>query len=282
MKTTINVAVLQCNATADLTSNLTQLNNQLSRVSDTTTVIILPEMVAYRRLSLKNPVVAETIPGQLCEFFGEHARRLNAWIVIGSLCESIPNTAKVYNTMVVIDPSGRVQYRYRKLNLFNCRIPGNRLVESDYFLPGTQPVIASINGFKIGLSICFDIRFPELYQFYASQRVDALICAASFTTITGQAHWKPLLQARAIETQCYMLAPNQFGVGGGNVPTYGHSMIIDPWGEILSEAPGNKATILYAELSKERLQHTQNQLPIRRPNPLYKFNSDLDNMNTCN
>jgi nitrilase len=280
MNSTINVAVLQCNASADLAANLTTLSEQLALISDHTALIVLPEMVAYRRLSLKNPVVSEYIPGQVCQFFSAHAKRLNAWIIIGSLCESIPNTTKVHNTMVVIDPSGTVQYRYRKLNLFNCHIPGNRLVESDFFIPGERPVIATINGFKIGLSICFDIRFPELYQFYASQGVDAFICAASFTTITGQAHWKTLLRARAIETQCYMLAPNQFGVGGGNIPTYGHSLILDPWGEILGEATGNKATILYAKLSKNRIADIQNQLPIQRSRPLYKFNSDLDNMNT--
>ena len=131
---------------------------------------------------------------------------------------------------------GDIQNVYRKIHLFDATVGRVRMYESDYFLSGEKPEIAIVNGFKIGLSICYDLRFPELYRYYFDEKVDLLCIPSSFTYKTGKAHWETLCRARAIENQAYVLAPNQYGIGSGKVKTYGHSMIIDPWGGILADA----------------------------------------------
>ncbi len=263
MSNQLNIVALQCNSGSNLEANLHTLDQQLETISSDVDLIVLPEMVAYRRLSLKDSLVQEIIPGQICHFFSGHAKRLNSWIIIGSLCETISTSQKVYNTMVILDPQGNVKDTYRKLHLFDCNIPDNQLIESQYFKAGDSPKIVLINGFKIGLSICFDLRFPELFAYYSRNNVDIIVCPSSFTTKTGKYHWEPLLRARAIETQAYVIAPNQYGLGGNNVMTYGHSMIIDPWGDILEKGPESDKMILRNTLSKERIKSIRSQLLLK-------------------
>ena len=130
---------------------------------------------------------------------------------------------------------GDIQATYRKVHLFNAIVGGVRLFESDYFISGTEPQISQIKNFKIGFSICYDLRFPEFYRYYFKNDVDILCIPSSFTSKTGKDHWNPLCKARAIENQSYVLAPNQYGLGSGRVKTYGHSLIINPWGKVIAE-----------------------------------------------
>jgi predicted amidohydrolase len=285
MNTSFLVSIIQCNSGPNLTENLASLDKQLNSLSRTD-LIILPEMAAHRRITRNDRMEQEIIPGPITSFFSAHAQRLQSWLIIGSLCETIPGSTKVYNTMVVLNPNGDVVTTYRKIHLFDCDIAGNSVNESASFEPGDTPQTVTINGFKLGLTICYDLRFPELFQDYSQRGVDMIIVPSSFTYETGKVHWKTLLKARAIETQSYIIAANQYGQGGGNGPTYGHSLIIDPWGMTLYEGPESEDAVVTLPLSKEKIQSVRTQLPIlkhkrnHRGNHkhLYNFAIDPDNL----
>ena len=128
-------------------------------------------------------------------------------------------------------------------------------------MSGKKSVVSRVEDFKIGMSVCYDLRFPDLYQSYRQKGAHILTVPASFTQMTGRAHWEVLLRARAIENQCYVLAPNQVGQDGRGVATHGHSMVISPWGEVLARASSDKEEIIYAEISLEEIKKTQKTLP---------------------
>ena len=134
-------------------------------------------------------------------------------------------------------------------------------MESASFIAGESPVVASINDKTLGMSVCYDLRFPELYRHYAKTPVDMISIPASFTKTTGTAHWHPLIRARAIENQCFVLAPNQVCRGAYDVETYGHSMIVDPWGEIIAEGSGDSEEIVVGVLDFDRLNAIRSSLP---------------------
>ena len=168
---------------------------------------------------------------------------------------------KIYNTMLAYDSSGKQIAQYEKTHLFQLFIKDKINVDETqtYEFGRTGPVKFELNGFSFGMSICYDIRFPELYREYSD--VDALLCTAAFTKKTGRAHWEILLRARAIENQCYMLAAAQCGINKLNgIQTYGHSMAIDPWGQILTEAE-DKPTVIFAELNKKKIAADRELLP---------------------
>jgi len=158
----------------------------------------------------------------------------------GSFYERTPDGKKVFNTSVVFDPAGREIARYRKIHLFDIVTPdGLRYGESDAVRAGSEVVVADVDGIKFGLAICYDIRFPELFQQLVKQGAQVLMLPASFTLQTGKDHWDVLCRARAIETQCYLLAPAQHGAfqqGTETRHTYGHSLVCDPWGHIVAKA----------------------------------------------
>lgn len=168
---------------------------------------------------------------------------------------------KIYNSMLTYDESGNEIALYEKTHLFQLFVKDKINVDETqtYAFGRTGPVRMDYKGFSYGLSICYDIRFPELYRNYAG--VDALICTAAFTKKTGRAHWEVLLRARAIENQCYMLASAQCGINRLNgIQTYGHSMAIDPWGKILSEAK-DKPEVIFANLNKKKITADRELLP---------------------
>ena len=168
---------------------------------------------------------------------------------------------KVYNTMLAYDENGKLIATYEKTHLFQLFIKDKINVDETetYEFGRTGPSSFELNGFKFGMSICYDIRFPELYRSY--NEVDALICTAAFTKKTGRAHWEILLRARAIENQCYMLAAAQCGINKLNgIQTYGHSMAVDPWGKILAEAE-DSPTLIFTELNKKKIISNREVLP---------------------
>ncbi len=173
----------------------------------------------------------------------------------------IKDNSKIYNTMLAYDGSGKLIASYEKTHLFQLFIKDKINVDETetYEFGRTGPVSFKLNGFTFGMSICYDIRFPELYRKYGE--VDALICTAAFTKKTGRAHWEILLRSRAIENQCYMLAAAQCGTNKLNgIQTYGHSMAIDPWGKILSEAK-DSPTVIFADLDKKKIATDREFLP---------------------
>ncbi|MBU4334897.1 MAG: carbon-nitrogen hydrolase family protein, partial [Candidatus Omnitrophica bacterium] len=181
------------------------------------------------------------------------AKKNKVSILAGSLYEKIQSSKKVYNTSVLIGSDGKVSAKYRKINLFDANVDGKRIRESKHFAAGTKTALANVHGIKVGLSICFDLRYPELYRKYSLEGAEILCVPSAFTMTTGKAHWEMLLRARAIENKCFVLAPNQTGENSQGVLCYGNSMIVDPWGQILARASNNKEEIIYADINKEKV-----------------------------
>ena len=213
--------------------------------------ILLPEVFNYRGplkgLDLFNQI-AEDIPGESVFPLMEIAKQEKVHILAGSIYERNNSNKKVYNSSVLIDDSGEVKGRYRKINLFRAEINGQSIDESLTYEAGSDPQLFMMNGKKVGLSICFDLRFPELFREYFKQEVDIIAIPSSFSQKTGEKHWKPLLQARGIENYCYVLAPNQFGVDGNGIETYGNSMVIDPQGQIQGILKNKQNDVLIVDL----------------------------------
>lgn len=257
----MKVVLIQLNAGPDKRKNIDRaLRLVMEAVRKKAQWVILPEVFNYRGPS-KNKSAAELIPGPSTAPLMLVARAHKVFILAGSIYEKVKGKGKVYNTSALINDRGKVIAKYRKINLFKARVGAKTIDETKTFLPGENPRLATVGGFKIGMSICYDLRFPELYRDYARKGADVLCVPSSFTKATGRAHWENLLRARAIENLCYVLAPNQIGKGAGGVATYGNSMIIDPWGKILARASDNKEQMIYVDLNKSQLNKARRTLP---------------------
>ena len=156
---------------------------------------------------------------------------------------------------------GAIRARYDKMHLFDADVSGEAYRESDLIRAGDTPKMTNIEGWNVGMSICYDLRFPELYQHYSAQGCHVLTVPSAFTVPTGKAHWKPLLRARAIENQCYVLAAGQWGTHPGGRRTWGHSMIVSPWGEVLESKKEGDA-VLIADMSCSVLESIRHQFPV--------------------
>ncbi|MCA9399176.1 MAG: carbon-nitrogen hydrolase family protein [Candidatus Omnitrophica bacterium] len=221
--------------------------------------ILLPELFVYQ--GPDGAGAAEMIPGPTTRVFMKLAAEYGVYILCGSVYERVRGSKKVYNTAVLLNPKGNIQARYRKNHLFDAVI-GRRVVkESQRFLAGKRGIIAKIKDFRVGLSICYDLRFPEFYRRYSKKGVDVLCVSSAFTHKTGKAHWEVLLRSRAVENLSYVLAPNQCGVDGKGMLNYGNSMVVSPWGEILVRASEKREGIAFAEIKKDVIQQKRKILP---------------------
>ncbi|MCK5014593.1 MAG: carbon-nitrogen hydrolase family protein [Candidatus Omnitrophica bacterium] len=225
--------------------------------------ILLPEVFHFRgeidpRKGFSD--VSETIPGMSTIALMDVAKKNKVAILAGSVCETIPGEKKVYNTSVLINARGEIAAKYRKVHLFDARVGALKIMESQYFKSGRKNAMATIGPWNIGLSICYDLRFPGFYRKYKQGKADILCVPSAFTKITGQAHWEILLRARAVENVCYVLAPNQIGKDGKGVVSYGNSMIIDPWGKVLARASGDQEEIIFADLDKRLIKERRRAL----------------------
>lgn len=261
----MKVAAIQLDARGNKEANIRQAADLVRRaVERRAQLIALPEVFNFRG-ALAVPGVldrtAERIPGESIVPLQDLARRYRVFILAGSIYERAPSGKKVYNASVLIDPKGKITARYRKQNLFDARIGRKVIKESKYFLPGSRLGIGRVQGFTVGMTVCYDLRFPALYQAYAAAGCDVLTVPSAFTKKTGQAHWEILLRARAIENQCFIIAPNQTGEDARGVKTYGHSMIVGPWGEILARASAAKTEIITAELDTAAIRQARVVLP---------------------
>lgn len=261
----MKVAAVQCNATDDKGYNLAKAVFFIQQaIRQKAKLIALPEVFIFRgkirdKKILNN--VAENIPGPTIGLLSTIAGKHKVFILAGSIYEKSPVGNRVYNASALINPQGKVAAKYRKMNLFDAVLGKRRLKESDTFLAGKKPVMTTIEKFKAGLSICYDARFPALYQFYSRHGADILFVPSAFTQKTGQAHWEVLLRARAIENLCYVIAPNQTGTDQRGVACFGHSMIINPWGEILAKASADKEEIIYADVEMRAIRANRKILP---------------------
>lgn len=205
---------------------------------------------------------AEEIPGRTSTLLTELARTHGIWIHGGSIPERDPSVApRMYNTSLLVSPRGDIVARYRKIHLYDVELSdGPRIRESDAFAPGSEIVTAAVNDVSVGLSICYDLRFPELYRALAVRGAEILFVPASFSAFTGPPHWEVLLRARAIEQQAFVVAPAQIGGEGDAMPTHGHAMVVDPWGHILAEA-GPDDELIVADLDLDELARIRRELP---------------------
>lgn len=267
---TLRIGVVQLCSTADVDANLAALSRELERCADRgATLIFTPENTGWLRIGdVPTPCHnLETCPTVTC--CRQFARRRGVSILLGSTLLSEDGVAgKATNTSLLIDAAGEIHARYDKLHLFSVDLgPDTRFDESNHIRSGTTPACADFEGLRIGMSICYDLRFPELYRNYAASGCSLLSIPAAFTERTGRDHWEPLLRARAIENQCFVVAAAQWGHHGGKRTSYGHSMVVDPWGIVVAQAADGVGSLV-VDLDFSRLQQIRASLPClqhRRP-----------------
>ncbi|GAB3160437.1 carbon-nitrogen hydrolase family protein [Micromonospora sonneratiae] len=258
----MRVAVCQLNARDDRAANLAVASDLLTKAAAAgADLAVLPEYVDYLGPGAGAPK-AEPVDGEFAEFFAAAARRLGMWVLAGSFHETGPDPERTYNTSLLFDRSGGLSATYRKIHLYDVEIPGRvSYLESRGVAPGTEPVVATIDGVRVGLSICYDLRFPELYrQLTVVGGAQVLVVPAAFMLHTGRDHWEVLLRARAIENQCYVVAAGQIGDHDPGRTCFGRSMIIDPWGTVLAQAP-DAVGVTLADLDFDRLARIRSELP---------------------
>jgi predicted amidohydrolase len=261
----LRVALVQLAADADVAANLDRAAGLIKQAGDAC-LIALPEVFHYRGPVSGFRETAAPVPGPLTDRFGELARSLNTWILLGSLAELSDDPLRPYNTSVLLDPAGNVSATYRKRHLFDVSIengPSDR--ESSRTTPGTTNTVALLEGavdgqdVRLGMSICFDLRFPEMYRELVAAGASVIAVPSNFTEATGRDHWEVLLRARAIENGAFVIAPAQCGTGGG-ILSHGRSMIVDPWGVVVAQAPDGPGVVI-ADIELDRVRSIREQLP---------------------
>lgn len=261
----LRVGAVQLCSTHDLSANLARCGELTARAaSEGAQLVVLPECFSFlgRHEGDKLPI-AESLDGNgpVMSALRELATKHGVWILGGGTPELVRGDNKrTYNTAVTIDPSGELMARYRKIHLFDVAIPGGAVLrESDATAPGDELVVVDIAGVPVGISICYDVRFPELYrQLVKDMGAEVLVVPAAFTAHTGDAHWHLLLRARAIENQAWVVAAAQWGRHNEKRESYGHTLIVDPWGTIAGErAEGDGVVVVTldgAAVDKRRTQ----------------------------
>ncbi|MBM3109538.1 carbon-nitrogen hydrolase family protein [Pseudomonas arcuscaelestis] len=252
-------AVIQMVSQSDISANLERARQLLEQAAENgARLAVLPENFAAmgRRDSAAIGRAEALGQGPILPWLKQAARDLKLWVVAGTLPlppQGLPD-AKAHACSLLIDDHGQTVARYDKLHLFDVDVADNRgrYRESDDYAHGAQVVVADTPVGRLGLSVCYDLRFPELYSALRAAGAELISAPAAFTAVTGAAHWEVLIRARAIETQCYVLAAAQGGVHPGSRETYGHATIIDPWGRIVAEQASGEAVLLADRDSSEQ------------------------------
>ncbi|MER7168313.1 carbon-nitrogen hydrolase family protein [Micromonospora sp. NPDC000207] len=258
----MRVAVCQLNAGTDRAANLAAAERLLTRVAEAgADLAVLPEYVDYLGPGAGLPT-PEPVDGEFGSFFADLAARLGIWVIAGSFHELGPDPERTYNTSLVFDRSGALAASYRKIHLYDVEIPGRvSYRESATVAPGEQPVVVTVEGVRVGLSICYDLRFPELYRRLATEgEAHLLVVPAAFMLHTGRDHWEVLLRARAIENQCFVAAAGQTGDHEPGRTCFGRSMVVDPWGTVLGQVPDGYGSVV-VDLDLDRLESIRAELP---------------------
>ncbi len=264
----LSVALVQLDAGDDVAANLvTAVALADEAAGGGARLVALPEYLQFRGSDDGLRASARPIPGPHTAPFAEVARRNGAWILVGSTAETSPDPDRPFNTSVLVAPDGALAATYRKIHLFDVQVQdGPADTESARVTPGDRLACADVDGTGVGLSICYDVRFPELYRALALAGAAILTVPAALTERTGRDHWEVLLRARAIENGAFVLAPAQIGGPPGR-RAYERSMVIDPWGTVLAQAP-DRVGIVRAELDLEQVAAVRRGIPTlanRRP-----------------
>lgn len=257
---TFTAACVQLNSQDDLKANLRAAHMLVREAADKgADVIALPENAFFMRAPGSNtpfPAFDEAVSE--CKAL---ARELKVWLLIGSLHPPAPS-GKAWNRSLLIDAQGNITAQYDKIHLFDVTLKnGETYRESDRMQAGDALTLAQTPWGKLGVTICYDVRFPYLYRTLAQAGADFLAVPSAFTYTTGGAHWHTLLRARAIENGCYVIAPAQCGIHPGNRRTYGHSLIVDPWGSVIAEGAESKPGIILAPIDTARVTEARAMIP---------------------
>ncbi len=255
-------AAIQMTAGPDKAANLERAE-RLVRVGAArgANLVALPEVFNWRGKRNEQAAAAETLDGQSLGLMARLARELRIHIAAGSITEQAAGESRCYNTCALIGPDGGRIAVYRKIHLFDIDLPGRVTVrESDAKLAGAETVTAKTPIGAIGLSICYDLRFPELYRRLTFGGAQIIAVPSAFTFPTGEAHWEPLVRARAIENQAYVIAPAQFGPNIYGYSDYGNSMIVDPWGRVIARAADQEGVVV-APIDLEYQERVRRELP---------------------
>jgi nitrilase len=265
MSRTLRVAALQMVSSARVEANLSQAAELIWRAVDQgARLVALPEFFCLMgRETDKLEQCEADGRGPIQDFLAAQAHKHSIWLAAGTVPLEAGQAGRVYNALLVFDPSGRRIARYDKIHLFAFSTPGESYDEAGTIAPGSQVITFQLappcgSPLTVGLSVCYDLRFPELYR--AMPQPDLILVPAAFTATTGRAHWEVLLRARAIENLCYVLAPAQGGQHEDGRATYGHSMLVDPWGRILAQRDSGAGVVL-GEVDPARIAALRASLP---------------------
>ena len=258
----LQVAIVQMNSGDDKAANIEAAMAGIERAAASgARLVSLPEVWTYLGPSGGNAGAAETIPGPLTDQLAAKARDLNIYLHAGSIYEQVEGEDRLYNTTVVFDPSGEIIGTYRKIHMFDVDLDEDTSYrESATIAPGEDIVTVEIDGVTVGLTICYDLRFPELFRILTLRGADIILTPAAFTLATGRDHWEPLIRARAIENQVFMIAAGQVGKHPPGQWCYGRSMIVDPWGVVTAQA-SDAPTVITATLDLTQLDRVRRQVP---------------------
>jgi predicted amidohydrolase len=263
----MRVAVVQMTSTDEIGANLAAAEKWVAQAADQgAELIALPENFAYLRREGTDAPCAQSLEGEIVGALRAWAGRHRIWLVGGTFHEAIPGETRVHNTSVAISPRGELVAVYRKIHLFDVDLSahgGQVYRESDRVAPGSELASFETPAGVVGLSVCYDVRFPELYRSLALRGARFLCVPAAFARETGRDHWEVLLRARAIENQCFVLAPAQCGEHPGGRLSYGRSMVVDPWGIVIARAPDRPGPLL-AECHIDDQDRVRTSLPALR------------------
>ncbi len=260
----MRAAAVQLQSTNDRDRNLAAAD-RLTRAAaaDGAELVVLPERLDLRGSAQDYAAGAETLDGgRPLEWAAQLAHELGIDLVAGSIAERRAGHDRVANTSIHVGPNGELKAVYRKIHMFDVEVGGVEYRESEHSEPADEIVLSETsNGTKLGLTICYDLRFPELYRILTLEGARIVTVPANFTRVTGQAHWEVLLRARAIENQVFVIAPGQGRGPGPEGDSYGNSMIVDPWGEILARAGDEGESFVAADLDLARQDEVREKLP---------------------
>lgn len=265
MQGTLVVAAIQLNSQDDVQSNLAICRQWVSEAArQGARVVVLPENFAYLGAEQGKRAIAERLGDSRAPIqraLAEMCRNTGVTLIAGGFPEASGDRDRPYNSCLVVSPDGTIAATYRKIHLFDVVLPdGQQILESTASSAGDEPVVVDVEGFRVGLSICYDLRFPELYRRLVAEGAELIVVPAAFTLQTGKDHWHVLLRARAIETQCWFVAAAQWGKHPKDRASYGHSLVVDPWGTVVCECSDRVGMVL-ASLDREYLTRVRTMLP---------------------
>jgi predicted amidohydrolase len=259
----MRAAAVQLQSTTDTEQNLASAERLVrSAAAGGAELVVLPERLDIRGAADDYLTGAEPLDGRPITWARELARDLGIDLVAGSVAERREGHERVSNTSVHVGPDGEIRAVYRKIHMFDIEVEGTVYRESEHSEPAAEIVLSeTAGGIGLGLTVCYDLRFPELYRILALRGARIITVPANFTRVTGAAHWEVLLRARAIEDQVFVIAPGQGSLPGPESDSYGNSMIVDPWGEVLARAPMEGEHVIAADLDLARQDDIREKLP---------------------